>query len=454
MGIGDTLRSRVITWLFPLGGADQAWMKQLEDLATQRDYYNGAQRRQMKKKIGQADDNLVINFIQLIVERSISMQFGTGVEFELDVDQESPPAEYLRGVWEANKKDILLHKVGQFGAINGTCAIKIVPDGVQHRDTGAILPRLIAIDPLYLRIVPRPDDVDTVEQYEIMYVIDTGRGSEGRKEVTRREGNVWAVDYLISAGNSGKWTLDRTEPWLYPFSPIVHWQNLPNAGNVYGRSDIEDVMELQDRMNFIGGNISKIIRYHAHPKTWASGFAGNTGSVSWGADEMITVPSSDGRIENLEMQSDLASSMEYMTQLRQMLFDVSRTVDISSMSDKLGALTNFGLRVLYQDAVAKVNSKREICGDALSDLNGRLLQLGGYNGVNGGVVIWQDPLPVNDQEQIAEDEFTIGNKLVSRETVATRRGFNWEREQERIQAEQAQGDNIGAALLRAFNGGA
>lgn len=453
MGIGDTLRSRLIGWLFPAGGADSAWMQQLTDLATKRDYYNGAQKRQMKQKIGQADDNLTINFVQLIVERAISMQFGTGVEFELDVDQESPPAQYLQSVWEANKKDILLHKVGQFGAINGTCALKIIPNGVQHRVTNALLPRLIAIDPLYLRIIARPDDIDTVERYEIMYVIETENGSEGRKEVTMRDGGAWLVQYYISPKNTGKWVLEREEPWLYPFAPIIHWQNLPNAGSTYGRSDIEDVMELQDRLNFVAGNISKVIRYHAHPKTWGVGFAGDVGRVSWGADEMVTVPSTDGKIQNLEMQSDLASSLQYLTQLRQVTFDLSRTVDISSMSDKLGSLTNFGLRVLYQDATAKIQSKREICGDALADLNGRLLQLGGYD-VPGGTVVWQEMLPVDDSEQIAEDEFALGNKLVSRETVATRRGYDWETEQEKIQAEQAQGDNIGAALLRAFNGGA
>ena len=63
-------------------------------------------------------------------------------------------------------------------------------------------------------------------------------------------------------------------------------------------------------------------------------------------------------IYNVEMQSDLASSQTYLMTVRQGLFDITRTVDISSMNDKLGALTNFGLRVLYQDSLSKNETKK------------------------------------------------------------------------------------------------
>jgi len=41
--------------------------------------------------------------------------------------------------------------------------------------------------------------------------------------------------------------------------------------------------------------------------------------------------------------------------------------------------------------------------------------------------------------------------LVSKQTLAAQRGYQWEREQARIGEEQAQGDNIGAQILRSFN---
>ena len=66
---------------------------------------------------------------------------------------------------------------------------------------------------------------------------------------------------------------------------------------------------------------------------------------------MVTTSDPNALIQNLEMQSDLNSSLNFIRYLRQALFDVSRAVDIDSMADKLGSLTNFGLRVLYQDAL-------------------------------------------------------------------------------------------------------
>jgi hypothetical protein len=49
---------------------------------------------------------------------------------------------------------------------------------------------------------------------------------------------------------------------------MIHWQNLPNPVDVYGVPDVTtDVIELQDRANFVASNISKLIRLYAHPAT-------------------------------------------------------------------------------------------------------------------------------------------------------------------------------------------
>jgi len=150
------------------------------------------------------------------------------------------------------------------------------------------------------------------------------------------------------------------------------------------------------------------------------------------------------------MQSDLMSSQQYLTTMRQALFDVTRTVDISSMSDKLGALTNFGLKVLYQDSIAKNNTKQALYGEVLEELFRRLLILKGLPEEHG-VIIWPDVLPVNDVEEMNSLKTELELGLVSKETVATERGRDFEQEQEKIATEKSQGDNIGELLLQNFN---
>lgn len=471
-----SMTDRIRSWLWQVMTPPDDWGERramLEDYARWRDYYDGIQRRQIKVKAGQADDNIVLNFSSLVVERSVSMLFGNGVEFDLPGEAEDPNSAYIDAVWKANKKDILLHKVGQNGSIYGTCYVKIVPDGVEAREAeNAYLPRLINLDPMTVSVQTDPEDIDTVIGYEIRYVVMMDGQETARREViepvysaiTDDEGRLvgnggivgWTIaNYKSNSMTGGRW-VEMYEPqeWPYEFPPIMHWQNLPQAGNVYGLSEIANILELQDRINFTASNVSKIIRYHAHPRTWGRNIsAGGKSTMNWGADEMPVFSGDGAQIANLEMQSDLSSSRGYMMELRQALFDISRTVDVTSLADKLGALTNFGLRVLFLDAMAKISTKQEIYGEALSEINHRLLVIGGIDPVDGGDVIWPDTLPQNEIEAMQSDGFDLERGIASKQTIAQRRGYEWEDEKERMGEEQAAGDNVGAAILRAFSGG-
>lgn len=447
MGIFDWFRD----WLLePLLKEDQARMT---DIELARDYRRGNQRQQMRVRAGQADDNLIINFSGLIIDRGVSMLFGNGVEFDCESEEQ---AEYLKRVWDANKQQILLHRLALSGGESGTCYLKIILDGTTDK-SGEALPRLVSVDPLWVRMETNPEDFDQVDKYIICYKTT---GPDG-KEMARRqeieydpESDTWTItDWYASDATRGKWELlNDPIPWEYPFPPILHWQNLPNAFSVYGQPDItDDMIALQDRINFIAGNISKIIRLHAHPMRVGRNI-GNMDTIELGPDKMVRL-TGDGEIVNVEMQSDLSSSQEFLRILRQSLFDIARMVDIDSIPDKLGALTNFGLRVLYMDTINKIGTKRELYGDALIELNWRLSILRGLNVPNGGKIIWHDFLPINEVEAITAVKGDLEMGIVSKETVAAARGYDWQQEQERLSGEASTGSNIGAMLLRNFNRG-
>ncbi len=458
MSFTETIRKWLWTVLTPPEQAEsELYRARVTQLATYRDYYEGLQKRQLKAKPGQADDNLTLNFIQLIVERSVSMMFGQGIEFQLPGEPESPNNVYIDECWSANNENLTLHKMAQFGSINGTCYVKIVPDGVTYRDRK--YPRLVTLDPMLMSIETDPEDIDKVLAYVLRFVTEREGRETARKQETVAmlgvDGAVtgWQVnDYFSNNSTAGRWQLENSVAWPYEFAPIVHWQNLPQAGSVYGRSDIADVIELQDRINFIASNISKIIRYHAHPKTWGR-MLGTRQDASWGPDELVGFQSPDATLQNLEMQSDLQSSQDYLLNLRQAFFDISRTPDFTSLTDKLGALTNFGLRVLFNDALAKNATKRELYGEALEEINRRMLIIGNVQPPDGGEVIWPEALPQSETEQVAGLQFDLQNGLTSKQTAAVRRGYVWEDEQERMEEEKAQGNNIGSMILQAFERG-
>ena len=436
MGVFDKFRN----WLL-----EPVLNKEQEAIVKSREYYQGKQKRPLKVKT--YDDNLVVNFCGLIVDRSVSDMVGGGVAF---TDLDEADAEYIQAVWDANKQEILLHRACLSASIGGTGYIKILPDGITDW-SGNTLPRLVVVDPAWVTVETHPEDQELVVKYIIQYsFMEDGKEKTRREESTLQENGTWLVDSYLDQG-SGKPVLKDSTPFPYPFAPIIHWQNLVSLG-VYGDPDVtEDVIELQDKYNFVSANVGKIIRYHAHPKTVVIG-ASKSQTTNTAPDEAMFLPAGSD-VKNLEMQSDLESSMNFLREMRQSMFDITRTVDIDSIQDKIGALTNFGLRVLYKDALAKIDSKRELFGDMLRELNRRLLILHGGNGENPGNVRFMDVLPANEVEEIASLKFDLETGIASKETAAETRGYDFEAEQEKIQNEQSQTSNIGALIMQNFNKG-
>lgn len=437
------LKEWVANWI--LSGLPQEEVERIERISKVRRYANGKHKAQLTVKPGQADDNITMNFIGVICQRAVSALFGNGFSLDFADLGESEQALYIKQVLDANHEEILFHRAALVGSEVGTIFLKIVPtDG---------LPRLILLNPEWVTVDTLPDDFEKVTRYTVQYTI----GEDARRQVSALQDNgTWLVtDEVLNKSTQGKWTVTNAVQWPYDFPPILHWQNLPAANDCYGVPDItDDVIALQDRVNFVASNISKIIRYHAHPKTWGAGLPNPSAAskTSWGADEMVTFSDPNARIQNLEMQSDLASSERFLLDLRQAMFDLTRTVDLDSIADKVGSLTNFGLRVLYQDMLQKTATKRELYGDAIEELCRRLMILAGMDPIEVAVV-WPEILPVNETETMAATEKALALGILSKQTAATENGYDWEKERQRIEDEAALGDNIGAQLLRAFNRG-
>jgi len=444
-----TIFDRLREWFWqPMLG--MAYVQHRQDVKKRREYRKGVQRAPLKSD----DDCVIVNFCGLIVDRSVSMLFGKPIQFDLPGESDTPEQIYIDNVWGANRKEHLLKSLALYGGESGTCYVKILPDGATTQD-GNLVPRLVALDPASMIIDTKSDDHSDVIRYTIAYAIVDEKTEKERmikQVIERQESGFWLVSDYHSDGG-GRWIFDGDKLWEYTFAPVRHWQNITENGSAYGRPDVtDDIIDLQDKFNFVISNTAKIIKFHAHPKTWGRNF-GRMTEAMWGPDDMILSDNENAMLQNLEMQSDLGSSLNYIKFLRQALFDVARTVDIDSLADKLGALTNFGLKVLYQDAISKLDDKRGSYGEALIEINHILLELAGMGETDGGEIIWTDYLPVNESEQVMALEGDRRMEIVSKQTAAHERGYNWEDEEERLGTEKVTGDNVGAALLRAFGQG-
>lgn len=412
----------------------------LQAISRSWDYYEGRHPPPLSVQPGQPDDNCVVNLARPVVDKGIALLFGNEVTWQADESAAttSGAETFLSDVWAANDKMVLLQEVAQNGALAGLCAVKVVPrPGDKQRPF-----RLVNLDPQNLTIDCDDEDIDAVERYVIQYTCcdDAGRELIKRQEISavenERTGLVtsWTIQNYIARGGGGRMLPDGPPIlWPYALPPIVHAKNLPCANSVWGYGDLEDV-KFNDAINLIASTTRKILRIHASPQTIARGF--NPALLRRDANQIWEIPEgSDGDISNLEMQSDLSAARQFYQDLRSAFFAMGRMPDVSQIGN-LGALTNFGLRVLFADALERTATKRNTYGGLIVRLNRLLCLLGGKGDNVLTTLTWPDPLPVNRAEIVstAQAEQAIG--VTSDETIASDLGRDYADEQTRLAAER------------------
>lgn len=409
-------------------------------------YYRGKHKKWIKTKPHQYDDNVTLNFSRRVVNKGVQFLFGKEVTFEIDEsDERTAEEEYLDTVWgTSEQKQMLLQAIAINGFVTGTPFVRLYP---AEQGVANSLPRIVNLDPSNVDVITHDDDVEMVMAYHIVW----------------KSGKMWKR-HIIALDEAGRWFIEEQEkgerdpqfvtvdtvPWAWDFAPVVHCQNQPNPNSVWGISDLEEA-DINDAINFTASNINRILRFHAHPKTVLTG-ASPSDVMPTAVDGLWSMTNPEAKVHNLEMQSDLQSSMAYLQSLKNAYSKITGVPELDPEQVNVGALSGFALRILYGDLLEATRIKRNTYGDLLSQINRRLLLMAGkadYDVSN----VWQDPLPSSDKEQAETLEIDVRNG-VSQETYLERRGYNVEREQERKADEAAAQGNIGSALLAAFDQGA
>lgn len=432
--------------------------------AAERDFYTGKHPRQLKVKDGAYDDNLTLNYVGLAISRSVSRLLNNGITWRLPEGAQAQE-DYLDTVWDTNNQEQLLYQLGLNGAVYGTPFVKILPDGIINRYTGMMVPRLIALDPEITHITVDPFDVDKVLNYRIEFTIeDTNYRELVRKTQPDDVGVVadtWIEEhFILSKKTNGKWMLDPDRPpveWPYDFPPIIHWKNLPGlkaTHGAHGASDIEWAVGAQDKLNFSNSNIGKTIRMNAAPPTIVTGVT-NAPEMSTGPGSLSWFSGADTKVYNLSANADIMGSRAFASDLQSAIFQLMREVPPAVIQQLGSGLTNFVMRVVYADAIEKTDTKREMYGDALLELNRRLLVLNGWEGEasDPGSIEWGVALPTNPTEKIAEDTFLLANGLASKATIAAHYDVDYEAEKEALAVEKQEANNLGGNMIRDFLAG-
>lgn len=386
-------------------------------------YYHGRHKKHLKRKINQVDDNVIVNHSRRIVDKGVSFLFGKPVEWSMSEDSEERAAEIVAEFWKVNRRGTFLLNTALNGGVCGTFYLLMVPSGNLVEP-----PRIYNLPPQI--VFPRwdPDDMDNVLEWELRW---RARGVLMRERFVNQN-EYWDI-VLEEMVRENVWELREEQIWEYDWAPIFHGKNLPNPSEFYGLSDLEDA-DMNDAVNRNSSNINKILRLYAHPKVWGKGFKVEQLDVS--SDEAILTDNIDALLQQLELQSDLSASQGYLRRLEQAYYMITRVPEMDPETMRLGAQSGFALKVLYGDLMEKTEAKRLLYGEVLEMIDMRVQQLMGIMEPAETTLTWTDPLPEDILAEVQHDQFELDERLVSKQTISTKRGYDWEAEQERIQDER------------------
>ncbi len=400
--------------------------------------YYGRGPKPLRIKPGKPDDNVQANRLRVIVNKGVTALVGKGMAWDYGTDENAQA--YLDAVWKASRRSRTLKTCVLNGAVCGHTFVKIAPQL-------AGVPRIIVLDPATVTPYWAKDDVNAVRKYRIQWndTEDSGRPIIRRQVIEQLGPAEWLITDSESRPDSPTWTVTATTPWLYPFAPIVDCQNLPAPNEFWGLSDIEaDVIGLQRSIDFTLSSIQRIIRYHAHPKTWGKGF--NATELRVAADETIVLPNAAAELHNLEMASDLSSSIELYKRLKEAIHDITQVPEVATgKMDTSSPASGVALQVLYQPLVEITEAKREEYGEMFLELNRRLLVLANMAPAPG-TLIWPDVIP---KDAKAERETALLDEQlgVSRDTLLQQLGYDPDAEAEK---RDANGTDAADKLLTAM----
>lgn len=436
---------------------DDERKKRMEEIDLRWEWYEGNHPDTLRVEAGEKNDNIKLGLIERGVDKAVDFvrvpkwyELPGGITRSTDaegvvseertVEQDALDVLYER--YAPDLPDLLLT-----GWTSGHSFMKLHWEDVE----GVTIPAMSLIDPRIMTVYWQNGRSSKPKPVWYRMQWTDGR-SAWRQDIVPgamvgNEGATWVIiDYMQQAG--GRWEEQARDIWGFPFSPIVDVPHKRVPYQFYGKPGITKMlMNLNNSINFVNSNTGRIIKFHAHPRTIGVGVdAADVEATS--IDGFFTTPAGTN-VFNLEMQSDLLSSMAFDENLRRELYSEMRVVDTASIKDKLGQLTNFGLRQLFNDQIEMTEEHRRDYGAAMGEALRRMLWMAGYEFKSPPVATWPEILPTNRIEAVAaaQAEYDLG--VVSARTLAEELGRNYEAEQaQKRLEEQDASDVLTDALLR------
>jgi hypothetical protein len=411
----------------------QADLDRQREMALAWKAYTGKLPDPLKVLDGQPNDNVQTNRCAPIVNKVTSFLFGQTLKITC---ANQPAVQELWG--DDDEMMTRFSKLSINGANFGQPFIKLIPS-----PTAGKAPRLVILNPQIVRIVSHPDDCELHLAYIIEY---PGMASLQKKQIISRIDpkqdletlgdmdveDTWTITNYIRRGQNinAEWIQVSQEDWPYPFASIFTWQNLPNPNEAWGAPDLaHDLIQLNIVLNFIQSNLSRIIKFHGHPKTFAVNVQAS--QIQIAVDETICLPSPDSKLEMLAPMENFSGLLNVFVDLRGSMDEQSRVpaVALGRLHElPRGTIAGVALKLLFQPLMELTQQKQRLYGSGIRAVTRAAMVLMGKIAVSEYEdykvdITWPNLLP-SDDLAAAQVGLILEQLGVSEETILSELGYD------------------------------
>lgn len=377
--------------------------------------------------------NVAANILDKLVDFLVKEPFTIKLPPELepkdaeDTDQKNPIQEVLDDVWEANNKPVLSYKMANMGCVSGDCFVRVAYDPDFYADDVGEL----KIDVLDSRTVqPFWDSMQRDKligiriQYPVYELLDDGsRRTSIYREVHTAANIVYFLDDEIQSVVAN------------PLGEllIIHIKNEPVAWERFGTSDLYSLINPQKEYNEKLSDFSEILAYHAAPVTVVKG--ARIAQLEKGARKIWGGIPKDASVENLDLNADLSSSLDYLALLKTHIHETgSVPEEVLSNLQAISNTSGAALHLQYQPVVDRTMRKRTSYGAGLQQINRLIMRFYEMAGVlefpdniapalkYKTIINWGDALPHDRSIDLSDISTEMGLGIESKRGALIRLG--------------------------------
>ena len=199
---------------------------------------------------------------------------------------------------------------------------------------------------------------------------------------------------------------------------------------MFGQSDLKDLVGLNTEYNLKNSDISQILDYNSAPTTVVQGAKPH--NLEKGANRVWCVPEK-AKVYNLELESDLAASNNYIDRVRDSIYNVGSMPKLAIGGETAPSnLSGLALQIAFMPLTDLINQKRVQSAKSITYMNKVILKIGLKEGLievpeNMDMfklfshrIWWGDLLPKDRTVELEQIQLELKAGLTTREDAMTR----------------------------------